>query len=125
MIICSPASIARDTGLCVRKGRHSGGAVTGHTLILQRQRQAAVRAGPKTPAGTAQPAAHARASRRRSQESKENNRTNGMSSQVEAAVDRLQALGAFDKSAVDAAELSGQEIARAVSYTHLTLPTKA
>ena len=48
-----------------------------------------------------------------------------MSSQVETAVDRLQALGAFDKSAVDAAELSGQEIARVLVRLGLGAPELA
>ena len=48
-----------------------------------------------------------------------------MSSQVETAADRLQALGAFDKSAVDAAELSGQEIARVLVRLGLGAPELA
>ena len=48
-----------------------------------------------------------------------------MSSQVESAADRLQALGAFDKSAVDAAELSGQEIARVLVRLGLGAPELA
>ena len=48
-----------------------------------------------------------------------------MSSQLEEASDRLQALGAFDKSAVDAAELSGQEIARVLVRLGLGAPELA
>ena len=48
-----------------------------------------------------------------------------MSGHVEAAADRLQALGAFDKSAVDAAELSGQEIARVLVRLGLGAPELA
>ena len=48
-----------------------------------------------------------------------------MSSHVEEASDRLQALGAFDKSAVDAAELSGQEIARVLVRLGLGAPELA